>query len=285
VLTVIVPAHNEGRVIGRLLERLVPATEHGELDILVVANGCTDDTAEVAAAFGPPVRLLTVPVPSKREALVAGNEAATGFPRVYLDADVELGADDIWALARALDAPGVLAVAPTREMELTRSAWPVRCYYDIWARLPGVQAGLFGRGVIAVSEEGCKRLSELPPLLADDLAASLAFAPDERAVAADARVVVHAPRTVGDLMRRRIRVVTGVGQIERSADAPESSQRTSSRDLLAIVRSNPGLVQRTVILQRMVIFLAVTIAARVHGNRAAQRNDYTTWLRDESSRG
>ena len=135
-----------------------PGAERGDLEILVVANGCTDDTAEVATAFGPPVQVPTVPVPSKREALTAGNEAATGFPRVYLGADVELGADDIWALARALNTPGVLAVGPAREMDLARSAWPVRWYYDIWARLPGVRDGLFGRGVIAVSEEGCKRL-------------------------------------------------------------------------------------------------------------------------------
>lgn len=279
MLTVIVPAHNEGRVIGRLLERLVPGAADGELDILVVANGCTDDTAEVVTAFGPPVRLLTAPVPSKREALATGNEAADGFPRVYLDADVELGADDVWALARALEAPGVLAAAPARELDLARSAWPVRWYYDIWARLPGVEAGLFGRGVIAVTEEGYKRLNDLPPLLADDLAASLAFGTDERTVVPDTRVVVHAPRTVRDLIRRRIRVVTGVAQIERSRDAPASSERTSGRDLLAIVRDDPRLAPR------MFIFLAVTMAARARGNRAARRNDYTTWLRDESSRG
>ena len=278
MLTVIVPAHNEGRVIGRLLQRLVSGAERGEFDIIVVANGCTDDTAEVAAVFGPSVRLLTVPVASKREALVAGNEAAAGFPRVYLDADVELGADELRALARGLDAPGVLAVGPAREMDLAKSAWPVRWYYDIWARLPGVRDGLFGRGVIAVSEEGYKRISELPPLLADDLAASLAFGPAERAVVPGARVVVHAPRTVKDLVRRRIRVVTGVGQIERSAGAPESSARTSSRDLLAILKKQPWLAPR------MAVFLAVTLAARAQGNRATRRSDYTTWCRDESSR-
>ena len=75
-MTVIVPAHNESRVIGRLLGRLAPGTGHGELDIIVVANGCTDDTAEVAGAFGHPVRVLNMPVPSKRAALKAGDEAA-----------------------------------------------------------------------------------------------------------------------------------------------------------------------------------------------------------------
>lgn len=68
------------------------------MDIIVAANGCTDDTAEVAGAFGYPVRVLNMPpVPSKRAALEAGDEAAKTFPRVYLDVDVEIGADDIWA--------------------------------------------------------------------------------------------------------------------------------------------------------------------------------------------
>ena len=57
-----------------------------------------------------------------------------------------------------------------------------------------------------LARKAASGLSELPPLLADDLAASLAFGPAERAVVAGARVLVHAPRTVNDLIRRRIRV-------------------------------------------------------------------------------
>jgi hypothetical protein len=141
-----------------------------------------------------------------------------------------------------------------------------------------VQQGLYGRGVVAVNEAGYRRIAELPPLLADDLAASLSFGPGERSIVPEARVVVYAPRTIGDLMRRRVRVVTGVTQVERSAGAPVS-QRTGVRDLLAIIARNPLLAPR------MAVFLTVTVLARRRGNRAAQRNDYTTWLRDESSRG
>src|SRR5579859_6787834 len=85
--TLIIPAHNEARVIGRLLGQLVSAAEPGELDIIVVPNGCTDDTAEIAASFGPPVRVLPIPVASKHEALRAGDRAAWDFPRMYVDAD------------------------------------------------------------------------------------------------------------------------------------------------------------------------------------------------------
>lgn len=278
MLTVIIPAHNESRVIGRLLDRLVGGAVHQDLDIIVVANGCTDDTAAVAAAYGYPVRVLEILLPSKRDALTVGDQAAKGFPRVYLDADVELDATALWALARALDAPGVLAAGPERDLDLTHSVWQVRWYYDIWQRLPGVRQGLFGRGTVAVSEAGYQRIAALPPLLADDLAASLAFGPAERRIIPAARVLVHAPRSLSDLIHRRARVVTGVNQIEQSAQAPRSSERTSTRDLLAVFTSNPALAPK------LAVFLAVTVAARRQGNAAARKKDYVTWLRDESSR-
>lgn len=278
MLTVIVPAYNESRVIGRLLDGLMRDTGRQGLDIIVVANGCTDDTAAIAAKYGYPVRVIEIPIPSKRDALKAGDEAARGFPRVYLDADVELDAAGLWSLARALDDPGVLAAGPERDLDLARSAWPVRWYYEIWQQLPAVRHGLFGRGAVAVSEAGHQRIATLPPLLADDLAASLAFGPAERRIVHAARVLVHAPRSLADLMRRRVRVVTGVNQIERPAHAPGSSERTSIRDLLTILTSNPALAPK------LAVFLAVTVVARRQGSAAARKKDDTTWLRDESSR-
>jgi hypothetical protein len=144
---------------------------------------------------------------------VAGDRAARSFPRVYVDADVELGLEDVVALGEALGRPGTLAGGPARELAMAGRPWLVRWYYDIWARLPEVRSGLFGRGVIGVSEAGHARLNSLPPLLADDLAASLVFTPDERVIVPGARVIVHTPRTVGVQMRRRSAIVT-VSQVE-----------------------------------------------------------------------
>ena len=224
--TVIIPAHNEARVIGRLLGQLVSAEQPGELDIIVVPNGCTDDTAKVAASFGPPVRVLSIPVASKHDALRAGDHAARDFPRVYVDADVELQAEDIRALDAALQDPKVLAVGPDRVLPMSGVRWPVRWYYEVWTSLPEVQTGLFGRGVIAVSQAGHQRFASLPPLLSDDLAVALLYRSGERAIVPDARAVIHPPRTLGDLLRRRARVATGVTQIERDESAPESTART-----------------------------------------------------------
>jgi hypothetical protein len=277
-VSVVVPAHNEAGVIGRLLDRLISSADPDELEVLVVANGCTDDTVEVAASFGPAVQVLSIPSASKREALAVGNREAKSFPRIYADADVELRIQDVRALAETLRRPGVLAAAPELVLALTDSSWLVRWYYDVWARLPEVGQALWGRGVFAVSEAGYERIAELPPMLADDLAASLAFAQTERVIASDTQVVVRPPRTFGDLMRVRIRAALGVAQVERTEGAPASTARTRPSDLLTIIKDEPRIAPQ------MTLFLAVTVLARLQASRAVRRGDYSTWLRDESSR-
>jgi Glycosyl transferase family 2 len=278
LVSVVVPAHNEAHVIGRLLEQLASPAGSDELEVLVVANGCTDDTAQVAASFGPVVRVMSIPTASKREALAVGNREARGFPRIYVDADVELRTDDVRMLAKALQRPGALAAAPELVLDLAGSSWPIRWYFDVWTRLPEVRQGLFGRGVVAISEAGYARIATLPPVFADDLAASLAFSPSERVIAAGAQVVVHPPRTLADLVRVRTRVATGVTQVERTEGAPASTARTRPTDLLAIAGGRPRMAPR------VTLFLAVAMLARLRSSRAVRHGDYSTWHRDERSR-
>jgi exopolysaccharide biosynthesis WecB/TagA/CpsF family protein len=276
--SIVVPACNESYVIGRLLSRLVKSAGQDEFEIIVVANGCTDDTVEVARSFGSRVQVLSLAAASKREAVAAGNRAATVFPRVYVDADVELGAGDIRALAAVLGRPGVLAAAPRLRLAMAGTPWPVRWYWDVWTRLPEVRQGLFGRGVVAVSEAGYERIAKLPPVFADDLAASLAFSPGERIIADDACVVVHPPRTFGDLLRIRVRAAMGAAQVEQTEGAPPSTARTRPSDLLAIVTEEPLMAPR------VALFLLVAALVRRRARSEYRAADGTTWLRDESSR-
>lgn len=287
VISVVVPAHNEAAVIGRLLARLVPDsasngvdTEGGEglepLETIVVANGCTDQTAQVAAEYAA-VQVITSPEPNKHRALRLGDSHARAFPRLYVDADVELRAQDVRALAKALDDPGILAAAPARDTPLDGCPWTVRWYYEIWEQLPVVRQGLFGRGVIALSAEGHARIADLPELMGDDLAASLSFAPEERRVVDTARVTVHPPRTFSDLLRRRVRSMTVTTQAATQTKLPGT--RTTSADLKALLREHPARNA-----PRLAWFVTVTAMARSRARRAVNAGDFTTWLRDESSR-
>jgi glycosyltransferase involved in cell wall biosynthesis len=225
--SIVIPAHNEGQIIDRLLRQLLSAAAPGEFEIIVVCNGCTDNTADIARAHGDAVTVLEIAQPSKREALVAGDAIARRLPRIYVDADVELATQDIRALLAALDEPGILAAAPRRELYTVGSSLLVRGYYAAWQELPQVRDGLFGRGVIALSAEGHARVRLLPPVMSDDLAMSEAFTSAERRIVDQARVVVRQPKTLSDLMRRRIRVNTGNAQLDqlsgRSADARPAS--------------------------------------------------------------
>ena len=276
-------------MIGRLLDGLLSDPRPGaveDLDIVVVCNGCTDDTVRIASERAPAVRVVEIPEPSKHLALRTGDQYARGFPRVYVDADVVLAAADIQALVGVLmSADGILAAAPERELPLGGSAWPVRAYYRVWQRLPAVRQGLFGRGVIAVTEAGYARIAALPPLMADDLVASLAFGPAERRVVDTARVVVQPPRTWGDLIRRRIRAATSTAQVEqhqREAGGQDGvgapSARTGKADLGALLRTQPSL------FPAVLVFLTVALAARRGARKAIRQGDFGTWLRDESSR-
>lgn len=269
-------------MIGRLLSGLVTdnasmkADVTGVLEIVVVANGCTDDTAEVAARYSD-VRVVSTPVPNKHHALRLGDENAAGFPRLYVDADVELRTADVRALTEALEEPGVHAAAPARYTPLDGCPWTVRWYYQIWEQLPVVREGLFGRGVIALTAEGHARIAGLPELMGDDLAASLSFAPGERRVVETARVTVHPPRTLRDLLRRRVRSMTVTTQAANQTELPGA--RTSTAHLKALLREAPLRNG-----PKLAWFVAVTAIARARSRRAVKAGDFTTWLRDESSR-
>jgi glycosyltransferase involved in cell wall biosynthesis len=279
VLSVVIPAHNEARVIGRLLAALALRTAAtDEIRLLVVCNGCTDDTARIAGAV-PGVEVLQTPVASKSEALRLGDEAAgDDFPRVYVDADVEIDRSSLHALAEALTNPAVLAVAPQRRLPRERCARVVRWYYDVWEQLPSVRSGLFGRGVVALSAAGHRRVAALPGLMADDLAMSSVFTDAERLVVPAAQVTVHPPRTWRDLLRRRVRAVIGTTQAYRNETELATDSRTSPSDLRALLLTRPLLAPK------MLVFVAIALLARRRAAAAIRDEDFTTWLRDESSR-
>lgn len=277
VASVVIPAHNEAATIGRNLAALRLGMHGGDLDIVVVCNGCTDATAEVARRTDPRALVIEIPEPSKAEAVRIGNLAAVVFPRVHLDADVELTGAAVLDLVAPLAGERVLATAPRRELSLEGCSPWVRWYYDVWEELPPVKAGLFGRGAVALSGPAQERVSALPRMMSDDLAMSDSFTPDEKQVVASAVAVVHPPRTLRDLVRRRVRIVTGIAQAQQ-AGVQRPSSRTTVRMLLALGIARPGLALR------LPVFGGVYVAATIAARRAIRAGDFTTWQRDESSR-
>ena len=126
IASVIIPAFNEEVVIERTLKFILANAAPGELEVIVVCNGCRDQTAEVAKGFGDRVQVVEVVEASKTNALNIGNELARAYPRVFLDADVRLSIKSLHRLVWALnDSEKMLAAG---RMEIDQS----RC--DRWGR-------------------------------------------------------------------------------------------------------------------------------------------------------
>ena len=267
--TVIIPAHNEERGLRRLLPALLAAGDAPR--VIVVCNGCTDDSAAEAKKHLPPGDVVELEQPSKAAALVSGGDRVSSFPVAFVDADVLISGSDMFALADALGA-GVHAVGPQRRLDLQGVSVPARMFYAVWQRLPAVRSGLFGRGVIMLSEAGFERVRALPAFLSDDLAFSEAFTVDERRVVPEALVTVWPARTWRALVKRRVRVVQGNTQLS-AAGRRSPASATGMRDLLSILGKEPWL------LPAVVLFAVTSLIARSLARRSA-----VEWTRDETSR-
>ncbi|MCS6953793.1 MAG: glycosyltransferase family 2 protein [Bryobacterales bacterium] len=105
VLSIVIPAYNEGAFLGTLLERIlrVPTETVGfQKEILVVNDGSTDNTEAVARSF-PEVKCFTqVPNQGKGRAVQRGLREATGDYILIQDADLEYDPQDYLPMLRAL---------------------------------------------------------------------------------------------------------------------------------------------------------------------------------------
>lgn len=273
--SVVLAAHDEEAVIGHTLGTLLAGTEPGELEVVVVANGCTDRTAELARRHTD-VLVLECERPSKTEALRLGDRATTAFPRVYLDADIPVGVDAVRALCAALDGPGAPLVAvPSRYVDVAGRPWPVRAYTAVHRRLPVFERGLFGRGMIALSAAGRARFDAFPDVVADDLFLDSLFADDERVRLADVSTTVAAPRRTSDLVRRLVRVRRGNAELRRGGRGVRPADRGSW--LRTVVLPRPWLAPAAV------VYVALTGWAALQARRTPPAGA-DAWGRDASTR-
>ncbi|GAA2723925.1 hypothetical protein CAE01nite_10580 [Cellulomonas aerilata] len=270
---VIIPAHDEAAVIAHALAPIAGWAKAVGVEVVVVCNGCTDATADIARGF-PGVRVLELAESSKPAALNAGDEAARAHPRMYVDADVRLEPAAVEATLRALSVGLWLAARPPAETDVTGASAAVRAYHRTRRGLASTGRALWGAGVYGLSEEGHARLGSFPTLLADDLWVDELFGPEEKVVVAAPPVRVAAPRTTRSLLAVLGRTYRGNAEIRALIGSTgRSSTRRTLIEVAGTMRS-PGAVVDAVVYAAL-----VTLArARRHGRSPRP------WERDESTR-
>lgn len=144
-VSLIIPARNEAHNLPRLLESLA-AQSLKPLEVLVVDDGSTDGTAEVARRHGARV-LTSKPLPEgwrgKTWACHQGAEAASGEMICFMDADTRFSEPDGFRLLLDSWQGGACSICPWHAVE---RAWEhLSLFFNLNMVLGTVPDGLFGQ--------------------------------------------------------------------------------------------------------------------------------------------
>ena len=225
---VVVPAHNEARVIGKLLGDLGEASRHMPSEIVVIADHCTDETASLSREAGVTVAERTEGSGGKGAALrwyldrdpLAGDEAL-----VVLDADNRVPADLLERFNDELAAghsvlQAYLGVSnPDASPVATASAlsyWASNRMVQLARRNLGWTADLGGTGM-CITSHALEAVGGFGSSFAEDqeLGVKLFEAGHTVTWLHDVRILDEKPTDAGVAVRQRSRWAAGRSQVAR----------------------------------------------------------------------
>lgn len=210
-ISVVIPCLNDAGPLETCLRSLAVQLDPPD-EIIVVDNGCTDNSAEVAARFG--ARVIVEPIPGIPAAASAGYDAATGDIIARCDADSVLPPDWLRRIAAAFAAePELAALTGNGTFALPRPAAVVLSYLYLRAYYLAAGAAL-GRWPLFGSNMALRRQCWLDirdqvhrrdPELHDDLCLSFHLGPRHR-IRFDRRLTSGmSPRAIASVASIRLR--------------------------------------------------------------------------------
>ena len=257
--SVVIPAHNEEQVIGRLLAPLSNAVRHGEFEVIVACNGCTDRTAEIARSF-PGVSVIELKRGSKPAALNAADSVAQSWPRIYLDADVNISVRAIRAVLNYLaDDSTPRAARPPFRYDVGGASAYVRSFYRARSRIATTSDRLWGAGVYALNAHARRKFTNFPTVIADDLFVDGQFTPRQKTILETDPVIVSTPRTIRTLISILRRTYRGNSELAASNLLAVSPNPTSGT-LAELLRNSR---RPSELLDSAVYVASVIFASRV----------------------
>jgi glycosyltransferase involved in cell wall biosynthesis len=218
-VSIVVPAYNEAANISRLLSALLDQETRVAriVEIVVVASGCTDDTAEVARAFGRGRPGVHVHVQERREGKVAAINAYLKMrdPRaevtVVCSADLDPARDVVEKLVCFLrDHPdvGMVGGRPVPDNDdgelvgrMVRLLWELHHRVSLEVPKMGEIVAFRAHLVEYVSE-----LSVVDEASIEDLVRAKGY---KLGYVPDALVTNHGPETIRDYFEQRRRIARG----------------------------------------------------------------------------
>ena len=187
MITIIIPAYNEQDVISNCLQSLL--AQHccsTELELIVSANGCTDNTVTVCESFRSrfnkkhiSYRILQTTAGNKCNALNIADNAATYPARLYLDADVTCSPELLQQALQEFDSNEPVYFSGTISIT-AGSSYISNAYGKIWAAMPYIRNTGTGIGCYGVNKHGRALWGEFPKIHSDDKFVRMLFTQEQR---------------------------------------------------------------------------------------------------------
>jgi len=277
-ISIVIPAHNEEKVIAKLLDSLMDGVNLNIFQIIVVCNACEDATASVVKGYNG-VTCLETNIRGKANALNLGDKEAKYFPRFYVDADIVIDTNSILKLREFLAKNHYLAVSPRPSINCDNSSWPVRWFYDVWMKLPYLKQGIIGAGVYALSKTGREMFVDFPDIINDDEYVRVLIEPDKRTSLESSVSHVNAPRDIKSMVLIKTRSRMGDKQLkEQFPRLNYNGPKTYLSGFFNLLRS-PHLYHKIPLYLGLNLYIRYKVSIILHKTGYSKE-----WQRDESTR-
>ena len=277
MFSIVIPVYNEERTIVRLLNSIIDCQNKKLAEIIIICNGCTDNSYQVIKGLFPNVTCENIAEASKTQALNRGDEVARYFPRIYLDADIEISADTLIRLSERIKKDNLLLSSPTMKMNLSGCSFIVKSFYSVWLDLPYVKNNMIGCGIFALSKEARDRFNQFPEIISDDYYVYLQFKESERTVFKDLFFTHNAPKNLKHLLNVRVRVLAGNFQLRSLYKELFKEKESHSFMLKSLLKNKPSSIFS------LPIYFVITILSRWRAVRQLKTNS-VEWKIDASTR-
>lgn len=278
MISIIIPAHNEANVIVQCLNAMLPESPSDGPEILVVCNGCSDNTANLARQVSDKIKVIETDVASKSHALNLGDQAATGYPRFYVDADVILPWDAIVEVSDELARGDIFAAAPLMDVDLRRRSWFIKSFYKVWLQLPYCRTGMIGSGVYALNDAGRRRFDQFPEITSDDGYVRLLFSTRERKTVESCTFTIRPPKTIAGLIAIKTRA--HFGNLELQVKYPKMQEKEQSDHVSALKQ----MIGHPTSWPALGVYMSVRVISRLKANWRFRFGDHRKWDRDDTGR-
>lgn len=275
-ISILIPAYNEASVIARCLDALALEPGQTEIEVIVIANGCKDDTVGIARTAMPEARVIDTPIGGKTRAMNIGVDRARGTILAFLDADLTLSAREISELADRMENDGTNAACGQMRVGLRGASAAVRAFYGVWAQNTYFDQGKLG-GFYLLTRAKVDQLFPLPAVTNDDEYIRRHLRSNEITFDPGVSFVAEAPRTLSALIKVRTRVQRGNAELVRMGVLPHRKVKNRSNFLSRVV-FRPDL------WAGFCVYLGVGARVRLSGLLARNKSSARQWERDDTTR-